>query len=163
MENLKAKGSQIKEWVDFAGNALIGTFHYLGLFMIGGVVIWASIIELCHVLDMGKPGIENVLTLFIYLELGAMVGVYFKTNHLPIRFIIYIAITAMTRHLIGLITDHGEDFRVIVFYCVGILVLCGSLWLLRYASFKFPSERVIEVKPDGKTVEKVKEDEVKIP
>ena len=115
MESLKEKGKQIKEYVDFAGNALIGTFHYLGLFVIGGVVIWASIIELYHVLDLGKPGIENVLTLFIYLELGAMVGVYFTTNPLPIRFITYISITAMPRHLIGLLTDHGDDWKTFVF------------------------------------------------
>lgn len=155
MENLKAKGQKIKSYVDFLGNACIGTFHYLGLFLIGGVVIWASLIELSHVLSIGKPGIENVLMLFIYLELGAMVGIYFKTNHLPIRFLIYVGITAMTRHLIGLITDHGDNHTLIIFYCVGIFVLSLSVFMVRYASYKFPSEKIIEERPEeGKVIEK---------
>ena len=52
MEKLKAKGQKIKSYVDFLGNACIGVFHYLGLFLIGGVVIWASLIELKHVFNM---------------------------------------------------------------------------------------------------------------
>ena len=30
-------------------------------------------------------------------EIGAMVGIYFKTTHLPVRYLIYIAITALGR------------------------------------------------------------------
>ena len=44
-----------------------------------------------------------MLLLFIYLEVGAMVGIYFKTNHMPVRFLIYVAITALTRHLVGFV------------------------------------------------------------
>ncbi len=43
------------------------------------------------------PLLMTFYCLFIYLELGAMVGIYFKTNHMPVRFLIYIAITALTR------------------------------------------------------------------
>lgn len=163
MEKLKAQGKDIKSYIDLVGNTFIGAFHYLGLFVIGGVVMWASISELMHVLSVGKPGIENVLTLFIYLELGAMVGIYFKTNHLPIRFLIYVGITAMTRHLIGLITDHGEDHILIIFYCLGIFVLSLSVFMVRYASYKFPSEKVIEGNPEqGKVIEKRLDNEDKI-
>ena len=47
----------------------------------------------------GGPEIKDVLLLFIYLELGAMVGIYFKTKRLPVRYLIYIAVTALTRVL----------------------------------------------------------------
>lgn len=155
MEKLKAKGQKIKSYVDFLGNACIGVFHYLGLFLIGGVVIWASLIELKHVFNIGEPGVENVLMLFIYLELGAMVGIYFKTNHLPVRFLIYVGITAMIRHLIGLITDHGDNHTLIIFYCIGIFVLSLSIFMVRYSSYKFPSEKIIEEKPEeNKIIEK---------
>ncbi|WP_410318440.1 phosphate-starvation-inducible PsiE family protein, partial [Klebsiella pneumoniae] len=33
-------------------------------------------------LETGHIKIDDILLLFIYLELGAMVGIYFKTNHL---------------------------------------------------------------------------------
>jgi phosphate starvation-inducible membrane PsiE len=45
----------------------------------------------------GSVSIEDLLLRFIYLEIGAMVGIYFKTNHMPVRFLIYLAITAVTR------------------------------------------------------------------
>ena len=47
-----------------------------------------------------SASIEDILLLFIYLELGAVVGIYFKTNHMPVRFLIYVAITALTRMLL---------------------------------------------------------------
>jgi phosphate starvation-inducible membrane PsiE len=46
--------------------------------------------------------------LFIYLEIGAMVGVYFKTTRLPVRYLIYIAITALARVLIEIV---GAEHR----------------------------------------------------
>jgi phosphate starvation-inducible membrane PsiE len=45
--------------------------------------------------------IEDLLLPFVYLETGATVGIYFKTNHMPARCLICIAITAATRHMIG--------------------------------------------------------------
>ena len=66
MEKLKAKGQKIKSYVDFLGNACIGVFHYLGLFLIGGVVIWASLIELKHVFNIGEE--LNNIESWIYLR-----------------------------------------------------------------------------------------------
>ena len=34
-----------------------------------------------------------------------MVGIYFRTNHLPVRFLLYVGITALTRHTIGYVQD----------------------------------------------------------
>lgn len=124
---------------DKIGNFCIEVFNYTGLFAIGAIIFWASFNELIKIISSGVPNIENILTLFIYLELGAMVGIYFKTKHLPIRFLLYIAITAMTRHLIGVITDHGNDIKLIISYCAGILVICVSVLLIRIGSNKYPS------------------------
>lgn len=141
MEKLDAKRESIKKKVDSVGNLLVETFHYLGLFLIGAVVFWAAFMEVHKVISEGAASIDNVLLLFIYLELGAMVGIYFKTNHLPIRFLIYVGITAMTRHLIGLITEHGSDNVLIISYCIGIFVLSLSVLVIRFASFKYPSSK----------------------
>ena len=48
----------------------------------------------------GSASIQDILLLFIYLELGAMVEIYFNSNRLPVRFLIYVAITALTRLLL---------------------------------------------------------------
>lgn len=129
---------------DNFGNFCIKVFNYVGLFAIGGVVFWASVGEFIKIITEGKPSIEGILTLFIYLELGAMVGIYFKTKHLPIRFLLYIAITAMTRHLIGVITDHGDDIKLIAAYSIGIFVICLAVLVIRVGTSKYPSKEVEE-------------------
>lgn len=141
MKRLDNMHEKMKSNIDSLGNFLVGMFHYLGLFIIGGVVFWAGLKELMHIINTREASIDNVLLLFIYLELGAMVGIYFKTNHLPIRFLLYIGITAMTRHLISIITEHGDEENKIIFYCSGILLLCLSVLTVRFASYKFPSGR----------------------
>ena len=55
--------------------------------------------------DQKGPTIEDLLLLFIYLEIGSMVGIYFRTNHMPVRFLLYVGITALTRHMIGVVQE----------------------------------------------------------
>ena len=66
-----------------------------------------------------SASIEDILLLFIYLELGAVVGIYFKTNHMPVRFLIYVAITALTRMLLEYLNNwHNSDSVIftMIFY-----------------------------------------------
>ena len=93
---------------DSLGNMLVEAFHYLALFAIGVVTAWGGTLAFIGMLDKGHISIDDILLLFIYLELAAMVGIYFKTNHMPIRFMIYVAITALTRLLISDISHHHQ-------------------------------------------------------
>jgi protein PsiE len=77
----------------------VEAFHILALFVIGGTVIWSAVEEYLIIVKAGHPTLKDILLLFIYLEIGAMVGIYFKTKRLPVVFLIYIAITALTRVL----------------------------------------------------------------
>ncbi|UVL60848.1 phosphate-starvation-inducible PsiE family protein [Pseudomonas sp. B21-032] len=126
------------------GNLLVEGFHYLGLFAIGAVTAWASVMAFKDMIDKGHASVDDILLLFIYLELGAMVGIYFKTNHLPIRFLLYIAITALTRYLIGDVSHHKEPNIGLVYLCGGILFLALSVLAVRYASYQFPSSKPID-------------------
>ena len=62
------------------GNLFVETFHYLALFAIGAVTAWAAVMAFLGMLEKGHITVDDILLLFIYLELGAMVGIYFKTN-----------------------------------------------------------------------------------
>jgi protein PsiE len=91
----------------------------------------------------GRASLGDILLLFIYLEIGAMVGIYFKTTHLPVRYLIYIAITALGRMLIKIVgAEHrtGMDILVIT---GAILLLSFAVLVLRFGSYKYPSERPI--------------------
>ena len=75
--------------------------------------------------EKGHITIDDILLLFIYLELGAMVGIYFKTNHMPVRFLIYVAITALTRLLISDISHHHRPDMGVV-YVSGAIPAAGA-------------------------------------
>ena len=132
------------------GNKLSDTFHYLALFAIGALVVWSAGVEYLRVVGRGSARIDDILLLFIYLELGAMVGIYFKTRKLPVRFLIYVAITALTRMLVGIIqADHEllhemkiEDLPVmpLVWISVAILVLAGANLVIRFGSHRYPAQ-----------------------
>jgi len=92
------------------GNTLFELFQLIGLSVIGSAIVWASWAEVIHIISQGGPKIKDVLLLFIYLELGAMVGIYCQTKRLPVRYSIYLAVTALTRVLaIGSTRFNDQD------------------------------------------------------
>jgi protein PsiE len=76
--------------------------------------------------------------LFIYLELGAMVGIYFKTNHLPVRFLLYIAITALTRVLAVEVKVMADQHILVITGAIVLLVM--AVVAVTVVRVKYPSE-----------------------
>ena len=111
------------EFVDELGSLLADAFHYLALFAIGATIAWSAVVAFLGMVAQGHATIDDILLLFIYLELGAMVGIYFKTNLMPVRCLIYIAITALSRLLISDIQAHHQPN-------IGILLASGAILLL---------------------------------
>ena len=124
---------------ELMGTLLVDGFHYLALFAIGGAVVWSAVAAFIGMAGKGHAGIDNILLLFIYLELGAMVGIYFKTNHMPVRFLIYVAMTALTRLLIGDVQAHQPREWEILTISGAILLLAIATLVIRYASARYPS------------------------
>jgi protein PsiE len=86
------------QFIQKTGDILVDQFHYLALFCIGSTIVWSAGHDYLDTMHAGHATLEDILLLFIYLELGAMVGIYFRTRRLPVQFLIYIAITALSRH-----------------------------------------------------------------
>ncbi len=127
--------------VEEVGKSLVKAFNLLGLFVIGGAIVWSAVFAFIGMIGQGKATIEDILLLFIYLELGAMVGIYFYTNHMPVRFLIYVGITALTRQLIGFISvEHKPDMGILIISGAIVLLALGVL-VLRYGSHKYPSKK----------------------
>ena len=136
--NLENKANKI-------GNVLVKGFHYLALFAIGSAIVWSGFFTFLEITQKQYASIEDILLLFIYLELGAVVGIYFKTDHMPVRFLIYVAITALTRMLLEFLNKwHDSKIEEIHFeiltICGGIVLLALSILVLRYASHNYPSK-----------------------
>ncbi len=126
--NPEASGTRrMRALVDPFGHFLTEGFHLLGLFAIGGATVWSALKAFLAMSEKGGASIEDLLLLFIYLEIGSMVGIYFKTNHMPVRFLLYVGITALTRHLIGYVQQKN------VAPDLGILILAGATLILAFA------------------------------
>ena len=121
------------------GNTLVDVFHYLALFVIGATVVWSAVYEYMHMMDKGYAALKDILLLFIYLELGAMIGIYFKTHRLPVQFLIFIAITALSRHLVIDVQQVDSNFHLYLLLTISgaILILSISLLALSYSSNRF--------------------------
>jgi protein PsiE len=132
---------RLNEASNVAGSLLVDGFHYLALFAIGGAIVWSAVNAFIGMMAKGGASIEDILLLFIYLELGAMVGIYFKTNHMPVRFLIYVAMTALTRMLLADIQAHHRPDTGILMIAGGILLLALATLVIRYGSSRFPSVR----------------------
>jgi len=130
-----------KKLVDL-GNRLFEGFHLLGLFVIGAAILWASWTEVFEIISHGGPKIKDVLLLFIYLELGAMVGIYFQTKRLPVRYLIYIAVTALTR-VLAIDIKTMSDMHMLSL-TGSILILCLAVLVLRVGSTRFSEQDAVE-------------------
>ncbi|MEI6182286.1 MAG: phosphate-starvation-inducible PsiE family protein [Polynucleobacter sp.] len=130
----------IEKWTVPIGNLFVSLFHRIALFGIGAATVWSAAVAFVGMISKGAASIEDLLLLFIYLEIGAMVGIYFKTNHMPVRFLIYVAITAVTRLIIDLVNTKHEADMPILLMGLTILILAIANAVVRYASFKFPSK-----------------------
>jgi len=124
-------------------------FHHLALFAIGGTTVWSAVAAFAGMVRRGHADLADILLLFIYLEIGAMVGIYFKTTRLPVRYLIYIAITALARVLIELVGAEHRTGTDILVVAGAILMLAFAVLVLRFGSFRYPSEKpTSDVKSD---------------
>ena len=117
---------------------MVDAFHLIALFAIGATIVWAAVFSFLGMVERGSASIQDILLLFIYLEQGAMVGIYFKTKYMPVRFLIYVAMTALTRLLFGFISvEHELDIRILI-VSGAISLLAVAVLIIRYGSNQFP-------------------------
>jgi len=119
--------------IQVIGDNMVDIFHYGSLFVIGGTIVWSAIYEYINIMSQGYASLKDILLLFIYLELGAMIGIYFKTHHLPVQFLIYIAITALARHLVIDMQKVTDSFHIYLIMAIVTAILILSLSVLVFA------------------------------
>ena len=131
--------------IDKVGNELVGVFHRLALFGIGAATVWAAGWTFIDLFAKHHATIADLLLMFIYLEIGAMVGIYFKTNHMPVRFLLYIAITALTRHMVDIMSHSPIKIDEMLAVAGATLGIAVSVLIVRYTSARFPNDKRDEV------------------
>ena len=125
MNRIQHFGHQFLEWVQIAGLFIVALATMLAI----GHQIWTMWLA-------GLVTLADLLLLFIYLEVLAMVAMYLKAGKLPIRIPIYIAIVALARYLI-LDMKEMDTWRLLGTAATALL-LATTIFIIRYGHHRFP-------------------------
>ena len=93
-----------------------------------GMVLFLCGYEINNAISSGVIKVQNVLMLFIYLEIMQMVNIFFSTGKIPVRYPLYIGMFALARH-ISFETVEGLDS---LFLSASIALLALALVALAY-------------------------------
>lgn len=107
----------------------------IGLLIIAISTVIAIGIEVKTMIVAKHVRLADLLLLFIYLEVLAMVSIYLQSGKLPIRIPIYIAIVALARYLILDMKD--MDAWRIVAISGAALVLAVTVLVIRYGHIRY--------------------------
>lgn len=113
--------------------------HYteqVGLFIIFIATVIAVGQEVLVMIDKMKVDLKDLLLLFIYLEIIAMIQIYYEQHRLPIRFPIYIAIVALARYII--LDSKALAQWQLLEIGITIMILTIAVLIVRYGHVKLP-------------------------
>jgi len=110
--------------------------EWLGLFIITIATLVAIGQEIYSIFSNGQVLLEDILLLFIFLEILTMVSLYFSTGKLPLRYPIYIAIVAIARYIT--ISMKEMDGMTIMLLSLAMLILSLAVLSIRYGHLHLP-------------------------
>jgi phosphate starvation-inducible membrane PsiE len=128
----------VKDTLDRLGDTLVSGFQVVALFVIGATIVWSAASDYVKMIAAGRAGLDDILLLFIYLELGTIVGIYFKTDRLPVLFLLYVAITALTRFLAVDVKDLSIESVLAVTGSILVLTLAALVVQIATSRFSAP-------------------------
>lgn len=114
---------------------VLGFIEYVGLTVITVATVIAGYIEVRHMISLGTVTLADLLLMFLYLEILAMVGMYFESGKLPVRFPIYIAIVALARYLV--LDMKNLDMWHMIGVGASMLLLTLAVLVLRYGHVNY--------------------------
>lgn len=119
-----------------AGHRMVSLVEDIGLLIIAVATVIAVGIEVGVMVKARTVTLADLLLLFIYLEVLAMVANYLDYGKLPVRMPLYIAIVALARYVI-LDMKSMDNWRVLAI-AGAILLISLAVFVHRYGHAKFP-------------------------
>jgi protein PsiE len=119
-----------------AMRVVLGWLQVAGLGLIALATVVAVVQQIVVMADAQAVSLADLLLLFIYLEVLAMVGLYLESGQLPVRLPLYIAIVALARYL-------ALDMKTmapweIVAVSGAALLLAVAVLVVRFGHAKYP-------------------------
>jgi protein PsiE len=122
---IRKRLEQVIEMAELVGLLVIG----IGTALAMGHLIWTMA-------NSRGVTLTDMLLMFLYLEVFAMVGQYLKAGQLPVRFPLYIAIVSIARDVI---LRAGANTELHLLASAGAIVLIAvGVLLIRYGQSRYP-------------------------
>ena len=126
----------MKDTIKIFNQKLILLAEHIGLLVIALATVYAMSNEVAGMVRTMQVTLSDLLLLFLYLEVLAMVGAYTTTGKLPVRFPLYIGIVALARYLV-LDIKGMEDWRILA-VTGSVLLLTVAVLLVRLGHVRYP-------------------------
>ena len=111
-------------------------FEGVGLIVIAIATIYAGYQETMLMVHNERVTLADLLLMFLYLEILTLVGLYFESGKLPVRFPLYIAMVAMARYVIVDIKEM-DNFRLLG-VSASIVLMAVAVLVIRYGHVRYP-------------------------
>lgn len=108
----------------------------IGLLIIAIATLVAVGFEIASMISVRTVALADLLLLFIYLEVLAMIAIYLDSGKLPVRMPLYIAIVALARYLI-LDMKNLDTWRILGIAGAALIIALAIL-VIRYGHNRFP-------------------------
>ena len=108
----------------------IQVIEAVGLVVIALATVIAGVQEVQLMIANQKVTLADLLLMFIYLEVLAMVGLFYSSGSLPVQVPLFIAIVALARYLI-LDTKALQEWHVLSISAAIVLLACSALLVRR--------------------------------
>lgn len=115
---------------------LLSLVEHIGLLVIAIATVFAMGSEVMVMVRAEMVTLADLLLLFLYLEVLAMVGLYYGTGKLPVRFPLYIGMVALARYMI-LDMKAMDDWRMLA-VSGSILMLTMAVLMIRFGHVRYP-------------------------
>ncbi|MGO9171168.1 MAG: phosphate-starvation-inducible PsiE family protein [Rhodomicrobium sp.] len=104
------------------------------LMIIGLLTLVGAIEAIYNIFERREVALQDLLLMFLYVEVLGMVGAYYNSKQIPISFPIFIAITALTRIAI---LQKEQDPINLLYEAAAILMLAIASYLLELRGSRF--------------------------
>lgn len=110
--------------------------EFVGLLVIAFATTVAIYQEVLTMFSAQRVTLADLLMMFLFLEVLAMIGQYFRSGHIPVRYPLYIAMVALARYMV-LDVKEITEWRMLA-VAAAVFLLTVAVLAIRYGHVKFP-------------------------
>ncbi len=126
----------MKRTIQEFNQQLLSLVEHISLLVIAIATVIAMVSEIVTMVRAMQVTLADLLLLFLYLEVLAMVGAYYRSGKLPVRFPLYISMVALARYLV--LDFKGMDEWRMLAITGSILLLTLAVLMVRIGHVRYP-------------------------